>query len=283
MNGAIDGPHGRGEETRESGAELSRGEVRAVQLRVLDAFCRLCDEHRIRYYAYYGTLLGALRHKGFIPWDDDIDLAVPRKDFDRLASIDWTKHDLVLHSADVRRDYPYVVGKIADRATVWMEKADHVFDDLGINIDVFPIDDVPQSAVRSFLEQGSLRVLSALRDLKVTQVSAERAPGKNLALTLAKVLLAPVSSGLLSRGINAVAASRRVPAQYAGSRVGPYGRREIHRRELFDDIVEVEFEGRQLHAPAGYHEILTRIYGDYMTPPPPKMRITHHAFRAYWR
>lgn len=283
MSDSAAGVERRPVHKRKSGAELSAAEISAVQLRVLDDFCRACADHQIRFYAYYGTLLGALRHKGYIPWDDDIDLAVPRKDYDRLAAIDWAKYDLVFQSADVRCDYPYVNAKIADPKTQWSEEGDYVLNDLGVNVDVFPLDDVPRNAARAFLEQATLAFLTTLRDLKAIKVNQQRRAVKNFALRFAKVLLAPVPIGCLSKGINSCAASARLSAAHVGSRVGPYGRREIHRRELFDGVAEVEFEGRRLPAPSGYHEILTGIYGDYMTPPPPEMRITHHAFRAYWR
>lgn len=284
MTDSIEQPHGqRTAEARESGTELSSAELRDVQLRLLDAFCRACEDHEIRYFAYYGTLIGALRHKGFIPWDDDIDLAVPREDYNRLTSINWTQYGVVFLSPDVRRNYPYKNGKIADTTTSLVEGVHHALDDLGVNIDIFPIDDVPQSAWRTFSEQKMLGLLSVLRDLKMVKSRRGRAASKNLALRAGKAMLAPVPIGTLLRRIDAVAAGKRVAGHLVGSRVGPYGDREILPRQLFDGTVQVNFEGRQLPAPSGYHEILTRIYGDYMTPPPPEKRITHHAFRAYWR
>lgn len=270
-------------EVSESGSQLSHAELRHIQLCLLDVFRRACEEHEIRFYAYYGTLIGALRHKGFIPWDDDIDLAVPREDYDRLASIDWNLYGVVFLSPEARRDYPYTNGKIVDKATSLVEEMHHALDDLGVNIDIFPIDSIPQSAWRASLEQKLLSFLVILRNLKVVKFRRSRTASKNLVLWAARLLLVPIPVGTLSRLIIAIAAGNRVAGDRAGSRVGPYGGREIVPRQLFHDVIHVEFEGRQLPAPSGYQEILTSIYGEYMVPPPPEKRVTHHSFRAYWR
>ena len=119
-------------------------DIRPLQLRILDillAVHKVCEKHNLRYYIIAGTLLGAIRHKGFIPWDDDIDIGMPRKDYDQLMSHadTWMPKPLELVSYETDKTYPLPFAKIQDASTTLIERM-HLKYLGGIYIDVFPID-----------------------------------------------------------------------------------------------------------------------------------------------
>ena len=127
-------------------------EIRPLQLRILEillAVDKVCREHGLRYYLWAGTLLGAIRHKGFIPWDDDVDICMPRADYDTLMAHakEWLPAPYEAMSAETNGKYPGSFGKIIDSSTTLIERAHYAYLS-GIYIDVFPIDGVPQSAWR---------------------------------------------------------------------------------------------------------------------------------------
>ena len=263
--------------------ELSRQETAAIQLSVFDRFQNVCADHNLTYFLYYGTLIGALRHRGFIPWDDDIDIAMPRDDYDKLREINWGQADLGLISPTVIANCPYVFSKIYDLNSSLVEHADHSLTQLGINIDIFPIDHASENPLLMQCQQKLIAGLLWLISFKVVRLSERRGRLRDTALRIGKKLLAAVPVGLLTRQADRLAAHHRQPGRVAGCRVGIYRDREQVEREHFAAVVLVDFEGRQVPAPVGYDAILTRIYGDYMTPPPTEKRITTHMYRAFAR
>ena len=118
-------------------------------LRILQTVDTSCKEHGLRYYIWAGTQLGAIRHKGFIPWDDDIDIAMPRPDYEQLVAHckEWLPAPFELVCAETDKDYPLPFGKIQDASTTLIERF-HLHYLGGIYIDVFPIDGVPSGWLR---------------------------------------------------------------------------------------------------------------------------------------
>ncbi|MBR3067918.1 MAG: LicD family protein [Prevotella sp.] len=118
-------------------------------LRILMAVDRCCQEHHLRYYIWAGTMIGAVRHKGFIPWDDDIDIAMPRPDYEQLIahSGEWLPQPFEFVCAENDEQYPLPFGKVQDASTTLIERL-HLRYLGGIYIDVFPIDAVPEGALR---------------------------------------------------------------------------------------------------------------------------------------
>ena len=260
---------------------MSSLELREVQLTILDFFVSECSELGLQFFAYYGTLIGAVRHKGFIPWDDDIDLAMPRESFQRLEKIDWARHGLELISAQNSRSSPYLATKISCIGTRVVENISRPSVEAGVSIDIFPIDDVNPNSVSHRFLNSALSAVKSLLALKVTAVSAKRSAWRNGVLRLSKLLLAPIPANALSRLANRIFLDTK-GGGYCASLLGPYGKRELAKAECFASTIGVEFEGRTLPAPKGYSEVLSGIYGDYMELPPPEKRVTHHSFEAFW-
>ncbi|MFR5682857.1 MAG: phosphorylcholine transferase LicD [Clostridia bacterium] len=128
---------------------MSLEEIKSIQLDILSQVANYCDRNGLRYFLAYGTLLGAVRHKGYIPWDDDIDIMMPRPDYMQfINSFNNEKCALRVGSHYLDKNYPYVIAKVYDTSTLCKENIDVEYS-IGINIDVFPIDGLPETE-RSF-------------------------------------------------------------------------------------------------------------------------------------
>ncbi|KLI64932.1 LicD family protein [Aurantiacibacter marinus] len=263
---------------------LSPEELRSVQLDVLDRLASVSKREDLTFFLYYGTLIGAIRHKGMIPWDDDIDVAMPRESFDALQTVNWEQHGLRLITPESGHGSPYAFVKLCDTRTVVKEGIDFHAQGLGVNVDIFPIDLIDENSFSGRMKMAAIQLLQRAQAFKVVSLSSSRALHKNAVLSAGKAALFLFPVTLLARQINGLA--RSMNAQHnvrAASILGPYGKREIVDARHFEELVDVEFEGRKIPAPRDYDRILSKLYGDYMTPPPPEKQVTHHAFEAFWR
>lgn len=121
--------------------ELTLPEIKAIELETLKMFRSFCEEHNIRYYLAFGTLLGAIRYKKFIPWDDDVDLLIPREDYDRLLTLFQDNERYRLYSFERNQDYHFPFAKLCDMTTRKVE-TDYANSkvEMGVEIDLFPMD-----------------------------------------------------------------------------------------------------------------------------------------------
>ena len=122
-------------------------DIKTLQARLvpmLECIDKVCREHHLRYYLWAGTMLGAVRHKGFIPWDDDMDICMPRPDYDLLLAHchEWMPAPFEVVGPHNRSDYPYPFAKVEDSSTTVLERPDFNFPE-GIYVDIFPIDGIP--------------------------------------------------------------------------------------------------------------------------------------------
>jgi lipopolysaccharide cholinephosphotransferase len=267
--------------------KMTHDETRAVQVGVLVGVDEFCRERGIRYFLWAGTLLGAVRHKGYIPWDDDIDLAMPRADYDRFCR-EFPGADtgtLRLFSRQTHPTYGYPWFKVADERTRVAESA-RMAVPMGVNIDVFPLDGWPRSDLATRLHRRRMRVLH--RSVSVW-ASKPRTGGwgrrvKNVFVKLARPLLEKVPVRFLTGRITAAASAY---AYETADQVGVTAFRYLERidRSAYGAPVEIEFEGRQYVAgPADHDKILRGLYGDYMLLPTEEERaaLYTHFHAAYW-
>ena len=259
---------------------LSVKEIKVKQLYILDEVVKFCNENNITYFLCGGTLLGAIRHKGYIPWDDDLDLMMPRKDYEEF--VDKFSHpDINLNSSRISDDYYYPFLKLEDKHT---EMKEHIFigqnRNLGVNIDIFPLDVMPNDskALKAFLKRMFfLRKCLKLKRVKITGVKVDdflRKIGR-------KIMMRYTVQEFNEKLTSAALKYKDQNTGYMGIVVWGYGRKEYCRTEIFDGKVEVEFEGKKYFAPVGYDEYLTNVYGDYMQLPPIEKQVRPHLFEAY--
>ena len=266
--------------------ELTNAEIKQCSFSVLKQLRAVCQENGLRYSLTGGTLLGAVRHQGFIPWDDDIDIMMPRPDYDRLiAIVREGDPGFDLRCAELEGDaYGYSFAKACCRGTLLEEEG--IRQSIGVCGDIFPVDGAGNS-LRTAKLRGKFFVF--LHGLKISSnwTNYHRSklrkwyyePLRYGCYLLSKLLGRRFIHGRMERFLRKKDYSITA---YAGRLVGDYGSKEIFPRELFEKTIPVTFEGEQFCGIADYDTFLTRLYGDYMTLPPEHKQVTHHVFKAYW-
>lgn len=281
--------------------ELTLEEHKKCTLEILKEVASFCDNNGLQYFIAYGTLIGALRHKGFIPWDDDIDIQMPRPDYECFAAAfnaaPHEKNYKAFAPEDPDAFHPFI--KVCDLDTVKIEYginyANHNY--LGVDIDVFPLDgmyteeekskDAFQRKHKVFRRYALLRGKFFCGDLH-WNITGLLKFGKRALSAAARcgMKLLPVKKWEKE---NLLAEMRvlalEVPfdtAEMVGVDCVVYSYyRDRHPKADFESTCEVQFEDTFFHAPIGYDAVLRRQYGDYMQLPPEEKRVTHHENKVY--
>jgi len=259
-------------------------ELKAIQLDILRHIEAFCKAHGITYFLSSGTLLGAIRHKGYIPWDDDIDIMMSREEYDKLLKIypqQATTPYKIYTPADA--NYPFPFAKIGDTRTTIREASVSAYD-TGVNVDIFPMDHFPDDAKeqKSFVKR--IQFFRNLLEIKELKTKASRGIIKNAITIAGHIVLTPISSNSLANKINKAAQKyNSQDTHYMGNVVWGVGLRAIVPSQAFAGTTPVTFEGEEYPAPVGYDAYLSCAYGDYMQLPPKEKQVTHHANNVYWK
>lgn len=260
--------------------EIDINEIKQIELEMLIEFDAFCKKNNLRYYLAGGTLLGAIRHKGFIPWDDDIDLVMPREDYNKLLDMEKNvlSDDMSLITWRNGSIYPFI--KIINNKTLVYEYMNNK--PTSVWIDIFPIDKNPedQRINRKFYKQ-----MFYIRK-SVEMSNARFGTGSSKLKTIRRSILHPFFSLIGTKKLceltNKYAQKYKdTNSKYIGCVVWGYGEKEKVREDSFFKAIQVEFEGHLFPAPSSYDEYLTNLYGDYMKLPPVGERVTRHDIKAY--
>lgn len=259
---------------------LSRKQIKQVLLNILLELQAACDKNGIEFYLTGGSLLGAVRHHGFIPWDDDIDIGLSRPNYDKLRHLsersDFLPPYLKITSFDQgNSNYPFM--KIIDTRYCLQQGYVKTNEENSIWIDIFAIDglpDNPEKIEKIYRKAAIYRKILMLNFARVGE-------GKSRTKALLKPLVIPfakmVGIGRCNRMIDRL--SHSIPYESAdkvGCIVwGLYGTRECMNKNEFEQSVDVTFEGHSFKAPSCWDSYLSNLYGDYMKLPPEEKQVTH--------
>ena len=265
--------------------EITIDESKEIQLNLLQNVMTFCKENKIRCWLCGGTLLGAIRHHGFIPWDDDIDLEMPREDYIRFLKLFHGKNNIKIISIENNSHYYQVFAKIYDSRTCLIENINHACK-IGVCLDIFPLDNLTDDFEDCKKLAGRLSFWQKILKFKLIKLSKNRPLSRNILIAIGKLFSIVFSVRYIIKKIDVLTQtfSYNKESVYVGAlATQTYGLREIMKREWFQEDIEVKFEGAMYPAPAGYHNILSQMYGDYMIPPPENKRKSHHDYIAYWK
>ena len=264
-------------------------EMRQRLLSMAEYLQNICKENGLKMFLSGGTLLGAVRHKGLIPWDDDIDVHMPRPDYDRLIKIFKEKENIgkyKLLSHELNDKYVYTFAKLVDDDTLLIEDDIYSGVDMGLYLDIFPIDglgDAIATAEKQMKKMNKYLVMNYA--LLVKPWRKKCTFFKNFAIELMRCAVKIYGINRLHKKIRKLAKSLPYEqCEYVGEYIDQVGSNRIVRRsEVYGDSVDMQFEGLKLPAPVGWDKYLTQFYGDYMQLPPEKKRVATHGYILYDR
>lgn len=252
--------------------------LQLIEIDILKVFIDVCSKLGLQYYVLGGTLLGAVRHKGFIPWDDDIDVGMLRKDYEvfiEKAPLLFPDH-LFVQNYRTDKGYCMNITKIRNIQTTFIE-SDCRQQDIrhGVFLDVFPLDNFPVSRVSKWWFNLRKKALG----LRIGRAFTWKEKSK-----IRKAVKALISAPLCLVWPNvkrALQVKEKLYKSYPYSGMianicGQWGDREIVPAEWYGAGCDLIFEDIVVKAPKEYKKWLERVYGDYMTPPPVEKRVSHH-------
>lgn len=251
-------------------------ELRRLQMDILDSVHAFCQTHGLCYFLSSGTLIGAVRHGGYIPWDDDVDIYMPRKDYERFLN-EYTDDKSIYRVINPSSEphYYYTFAKVVDKRTRMVETETQGYE-IGVYIDVFPVDyvsDDPEERRRVFKKK------KLLYKIRRSKISVSNPLQSRLAYFAYKHW--PVTVKQLERKIRKLIVLAEPTHTVCNMTEAGPGLKGCFPAEDIASAVDISFEGRTYKTMAGYKDYLEHTYGDYMQLPPLEQRVTHK-FEAYW-
>ncbi len=275
------------------GKKLTMEQHRKILLDELIFITDLCDKNGIKYFLYRGTLLGAVKYRGFIPWDDDVDIALLRNDYEKLLSIlekNENENYKVLHMNNTK-DYYYSFAKLVCKKTKLIENAKEI-KELGVYIDIFPLDgiadnyNVEMRKIR-FLKNLVARRMRIKNQLPKTMVK-ERKTQKNRYKYFKNFMYAFIDYITLPLGYNFFVKKLDKKLKLYNKREHKYVSRYsnfdgVFDKKLFDEIDTYTFENKEFKSVKNYDLYLKQLYGDYTKELPKEEQRSHHQIKVLWR
>lgn len=266
--------------------EEQKAQIKIIQIDMMKELDRICNKYNITYCLGYGTMLGAVRHKGFIPWDDDADLLMLREDYDKFKKVCIKELPEKYFFQDAETDSEYLWGyaKLRNLNTKYVRCGqEHIKCKNGVFIDIFPLDNIPHSIMGQIYQDIVCTILRKMLWAKVGQFTEKSVCKRFLYKIVAKIPKERIYS-YLDKQIykRAKEDSTRVrcllfvaPGKHWNKKNNPLNTRYGFKKEWIQEREKIEFEGLQFWGTKDNQQCLQYLYGDYMKLPPKEKRIGH--------
>ena len=258
-------------------------EIQQMELGIMEYIHETCQKIGVKYFLAYGSLIGAVRHKGFIPWDDDMDICMLREDYEKLqdyliANPD-ERYEVMSYKNNLNYVYPFM--KVQDNHTYLLEEDVRIDSNMGIYVDIFPVDGYENDAnfKNKMTKLIKKRQLSCYTFKGITNTKSVL---NSLIRYISVIIFYFTNTNKYVAQIEKLAKSRKV-SDYEEVDYLIYKdmNKPVWRREWLEQVTTGTFEGKKFTIPKKYHEILTSDYGDYMQLPPVEQRLSHHDFKLW--
>ena len=270
--------------------EITSAEQKEILLEMLVYIDEICRKNNIKYFLYGGTLIGGIRHKGFIPWDDDVDVCVPYKEYRKLIEVlkqdgKYNVHDPYSLSEE---EYYYMFTKLTDKRTALIEDNYKRVKNMGVFLDIFPIFHLPNSNEEydNFYKKIIKLEKKYFRFYGLEKYYYNKNKLKSIIKSIIffpQYIIRKKYKKNKKQVLDLIEMNDNNQTDFIGNPTPPSTYKNRFTADAFKETIEIEFEGHKVYAPVGYEEYLTKNYGDYMQLPPEDQRITEHHFKAYWK
>lgn len=253
---------------------ISKSECKNIQIGLLKQLDKVCGVYDVTYYLGYGSLLGAVRHKGIIPWDDDIDVYMDRKDYEKLIEIikrGMTSLTLIDSDTD---GYYYPFAKLVDCSTI--AKMDDNTTKHGVWLDLFPIDGLPNNKILADCHIKLCQLMRAVIISMTTDFDSNKLGKKSGPKKIFNFCADFIGRDKICKWdekLMKLYSKKRT--KYVACLFSPYGKREKEESNILFQVGQVMFEGGLFNSTKDCDRYLRRIYGDYMMPPSKDKQVAH--------
>ena len=261
-----------GPQSQKTGIDTEQ--LKNIQVDMLKCFIAVCQKHNLRYFLLGGSALGAVRHKGYIPWDDDIDVGLPRNDYEKFLEVAQKDlpENIFVQTTITDPEYPVNFAKLRNSDTTFVEKSVKNFNiNHGVYIDIFPLDGYKKSSFSELLYK-----IYTFR-IGCEFYSDDKNSGfKNKFLKIVLPIVFPNYKKLKYKNEKYMKKRNYDESELIRNFCGAWGLKEVVPKSFFGNGAKAEFEGFEVIIPEQYDLYLTSLYGDYMKLPPVEKRVPHH-------
>lgn len=256
-------------------------ELKNIELEIMKQVHNFCKDNNIRYYLSHGTLIGAIRHHGFIPWDDDIDIFMPRPDYKKfclLFPMFAKKNDLELVNHETSLFFGRPMSKVIDKRTILIEAEYKDDNPIGVFIDVWPLDGAPSNSIIYLLQHTKCLVLMKLFYGNISKINRSFSIRKKVLCLFGRLF---PRQWLLKMIIKYSQKYNYDKENKVACFVDPY--QAVMEKQWFGSGKLMQFEDMEFYVPTNYDKVLNNLYGNYMELPPKDKQIPHHISNVYWK
>lgn len=266
--------------------EMTLRDIQLVSLEILKDIHNFCTKNKLNYYIAYGTLLGAVRHKGFIPWDDDIDIVMPRPDYNRFIKTYKSEHGMKLFTYQKGQCLiPYARICEMERTQMIFSQKPWTKHSTGICLDIFPLDAVDKDEFDKKNEMAmKLWKRSWAMRYSLTPFTSNKGVGKKIKWGTRKIISLLLEKKRITKHLNLCKNTAWGTNDYLCQLTCPDPNEKIIEKKWFDDKVLLPFEDAEFYAPKDWDKVLRNIFGDYMQLPPQEEQVPHTSYaKFFWK